>query len=178
MLNHPTASTTLPVRKPGRENQQLVGAVMNRHRKSVLPPWPDWTTRRLVKGHLRQELEKGFEFRLKKLSLELDTALQQVREESNNALVTGKTHLRKQRMEFFAASYNEIMEKFNDLSDRFLGGLDARFERLDKYKSPAIREKEEQRINRAVDTFVATLDQLIEEYRAIITEHVGHEDPL
>ncbi len=175
-MRRTTTSGNTLIHRPGRENQQLVVHTLNRHRKSIFPPWPDWTSRRLIRGHLRKELEKGFEFRLKKLSLELDTALHQVREEANHALVMGKTHLRKEQMEFFANTYNEMMERFNELSDRFLTGLDARFERLDKFKSPTIRKKEEQRIDRAVDTFLATLDELVEEYRAIITERVGHDE--
>lgn len=175
MLNNSTPQNAL-IRKPGQENQRLVVQTLERHRKSTLPQWPNWGSHKLIRGHLRKELEKGFEFQLKKLSLELDTALHQIREESNHALVTGKTHLRKEQMEFFATSYNEMMERFNELSDRFLEGLDARFERLGKFKSPTIKKKEEQRINRAVETFLDTLDQLIDEYRSIITERVGHDE--
>ena len=177
MLNN-TSSRNALVRKPGQENQRLVVHALDKHRKSTLPPWPDWTSHRLIRGHLRKELEKGFEFRLKKLSLELDSALHQVREESNHLLVMGKAHLRKEQMDFFATSYNDIMERFNRLSDRFLAGLDSRFERLEKYKNPVIRKKEEQRINRAVETFVTTLDQLVEDFRSIITERVGHDDSI
>jgi len=177
MLNAPPSGKSL-VHRPCRENQRLVVHTLERHRKSIFPAWPDWTSRKLIRGHLRKELEKGFEFRLKKLSLELDTALHQVREEANHALVMGKTHLRKEQMEFFANTYSEMMERFNELSDRFLAGLDSRFERLEKYKSPTIRKKEEQRIDRAVDTFLATLDQLVDEYRGIITERIGHDESL
>ncbi|RUM40515.1 MAG: hypothetical protein DSY80_10135 [Desulfocapsa sp.] len=157
------------------ENQILVGKTMERHRKAIFPPFPNLAQRKQVHGHLRKELEKGFEFRLKKLSLQLDTALHQVREESNHALVTGKTHLRKERMEFFAESYHEIVEKLNDLSDRFLTGLDGRFKRLEDFKTQVIRDREEQRLTKSVDDFLSTLDQLVDDYRNIISEHVDLE---
>ncbi len=178
MQNNAPATTPFPARRgaaAGQENQELVSATLDRHGRTVFPAFPDWTRRRQVRGYLRKELEKGFEFRLKQLSLELDTALHQVREESNHALVTAKAHLRRERMEFFAGSYNEMMERFNVLADRFLAGLDNRLDRLERYKSRTIREREEQRLNNAVNTFLATLDQLIDEYRAIISEQVDHE---
>lgn len=155
-----------------KENQALVAKTLDKYKKPAFPPLPDLALRRHAQSHLRKELEKGFEFRLKKLSLELDTALHQVREESNHALVTGKTRLRKERMEFFANSYHEVAEKFNDLSSRFLNNLDARFQRLEEFASPVIREREEQRLTKSVDDFLTTLDQLVDEYRNIIAEHV------
>ena len=78
-------------------------------------------------------------------------------------------------MEFFACTYNEMMERFNILSERFLTSLDERLIRLERFKSQSIREREEQRLNNAVDTFLGTLDQLVDEYRAIISEQVTHE---
>jgi len=155
-----------------KENQVLVEQTLDKHRKPVFPTLPDFAQRRMIQGHIRDELEIGFSFRMKKLSLELDTALHQVREESNHALVTGKAHLRKERMEFFANSYHEVVEKLNGLSDRFLSDLDGRFERLEKFKNQVIRDREEQRLNKSVDDFLGTLDQLVDEYKNIISEHV------
>ncbi|HFQ90148.1 MAG TPA: hypothetical protein ENK27_08715 [Desulfobulbus sp.] len=178
MQNNPPATTPYPPGRDGqagRENQDLVSDTLARHGRAPFPSFPDWTRRRQVRGYLRKELEKGFEFRLKRLSLELDTALHRVREESNHALVTAKAHLRRERMEFFAGSYHEMVERFNVLTERFLASLDNRLERLERYKSPVIREREEQRLNNAVTTFLATLDQLIDDYRAIISEQVDHE---
>ncbi len=107
--------------------------------------------------------------------MELDTALHRIREESNHCLVTAKAGLRKERMEFFADSYHEVAERFNVLTDRYLAGLDERFKRLEKFTSKTIREREEQRLSKSVDDFLSTLDQLIDEYRAIISEHIDHE---
>ncbi len=159
----------------GRENQVMVHRTLDRHSRGIFSSIPDLASRKLSKSHLRKELEKGFEYRLKRLSLELDTDLHQVREESNHILVNTKTQLRRERMEFFARSYNEVMERFNDLTERFLTRLDERLQRLDRYKSPVIREREEQRLSRSIDIFIATLDQLVEEYRSIISEQVNHE---
>ncbi len=178
MQHNTPATSPYPVRRgapAGQENQDLVSTTLARYSRTTFPNLPDWTRRRQVRGYLRKELEKGFEFRLRQLSLELDTALHQVREESNHALVTAKAHLRRERMEFFASSYNEMQEKFNVLADRFLASLDSRLERLERYRSRAIREREEQRLNNAVNTFLSTLDQLIDDYRAIISEQVDHE---
>jgi len=159
----------------GKTNQKFVHATLTNHRKKIFSAMPDWTRYRLVRGHLRQELEMGFDFRLRQLSLELDTALHQVREQCNHALVTGKAQLRKERMEFFADSYHDVTEQFNDLADRFLTDLDRRLERLEKYKSPVIRAREEERLTGSVDAFLNTLDQLVEEYRGIISEQVGRD---
>lgn len=155
-----------------KENQELVMSTLERHRKQPFPSFPDFAQKRMIQGHVRKELELGFGFRMKRLALELDTALHQVREESNHALVTGKAHLRKERMEFFASSYHEVVEKLNSLSDRFLSDLDTRFERLEKFSNQVIREREEQRLNKSVDDFLSTLDQLVDEYKHIISEHV------
>jgi len=177
MHNTTTATTMYPARKKScssQENQQLVKVTLARHAKPIFPGLPDWSSRRQVRGYLRKELEKGFEFRLKRLSLELDTALHKIREESNHSLVTTKAHLRRERMEFFANSYNEMLERFNVLVERFLASLDSRIDRLDKFKSKTIRNREEQRLNMAMENFLATLDQLIDEYREIISEQVGH----
>jgi hypothetical protein len=175
--SHTIAAPVANQSKTGRENQLLVVRTLDQHRKSFFPPLPNLPQRRMAQKHIRRELEKGFEFRLHKLSLELDTALHQIREESNHTLITGKAHLRKERMEFFANSYQAVVERFNELIDRFLVKLDARFERLERYKSRAIREREEQRLNKSADDFLSTLDQLIDDYRSIISEQVDHEQP-
>lgn len=168
------AMTTLPKgqHQAGRENQMLIHRALSKHQKPTFPTLPDFAQRRMIQGHLRKELERGFSFRLEKLSMELDTALHQVREESNHALVTGKARLRKERMEFFANTYHEVVEQLNNLTDRFLTDLDARFGRLETFKNRVIREREEQRLNKSVDNFLSTLDQLTDEYRDIISEHV------
>ena len=178
MLKQKSGNFPVPVNNhtnSNRENQLMVHRALGRHRKRIFPPLPDLARYRLVQGHLRKELEMGFAFRLKQLSLEQETALHQIREQCNQALVTGKTHLRKERMAFFADSYHEVVEQFNDLADRFLTDLDRRLQRLEKYRSQAIREREEARLESSVDNFLATLDQLVDEYRSIISEHIDHE---
>lgn len=159
----------------GRDNQKMVSLTLDKHRTPMFPSFPNFAQRKMIHGHLRKELEAGFNFRIKKLSMELDSALHQVREESNHALVTGKTRLRKERMEFFANSYHEVVENLNSLSDRFLSDIDERFAKLEKFKSKTIREREEQRLNKSVDDFLNTLDQLVDEYKNIISEHVDHK---
>ncbi len=157
----------------GRENQEFIGKTLVRHRRSVFATFPDFAQRKMIKNHIRQELKTGFDFRLQKLALELDTVLHQVREESNHTLVTGKARLRKERMEFFANSYHEVVEQLNSLSERFLDDLDRRYVKLEKFKNARIREREEKRLDKSVDDFLDTLDQLVDEYRHIIAEHVG-----
>ena len=83
MQNNPPATTPFQVRQGiriGQENQDLVKTTLARHGKPGFPSFPDWAQRRQIRGHLRKELEKGFEFRLKQLSMELDTALHRLRE--------------------------------------------------------------------------------------------------
>jgi len=178
LKNTPTTGYPVPKKNHpgiGSQNQETVNITLARYGNRSFPAMPDWSRRRRIRGHLRKELEKGFEFRLKRLSLELERALHQVREETNHALVMNKAHLRKERMEYFANSYNEMVERFNDLAEEFLRSLDSRFERLNRYKNDAIREREEMRLNNTVDTFLSSLDQLIDEYRSIISEQVDHQ---
>ncbi len=155
-----------------QENQQVVSRTLRRYRREGFPTIPDFAQKKMIQKHLRKELEMGFNYRMRKLSIELDTALHRVREESNHTLVTDKAHLRKERIEFFANSYHEVVEKLNTLSDNFLSDLDVRFTRLEKFGSKAIREREEQRLNKSVDDFLSTLDQLVDEYKNIISEHI------
>jgi len=176
--NKAIATRKTDQRQPGTDNQVMIYKALNDHRRPGFPSLPDFARRRMIQGHMRKELEKGFSFRLEKLSMELETSLQQIREESNHSLVTSKAKLRKERMQLFANTYHEVVEKLNELTERFLTDLDKRFERLQEYKSKVIREREEKRLNKSVDNFLTTLDQLTDEYREIISEHVGREKRL
>jgi hypothetical protein len=89
--------------------------------------------------------------------------------------VTGKTHLRQQRLEYFGQVYRKVEVSMSTLSDQFLQDMDERFKRLDQFSSDSIRQREQARLEKSVDDFLTTLDSLMDEFRNIIHENISHQ---
>ncbi|MGV6817094.1 MAG: hypothetical protein ACWA44_07455, partial [Thiotrichales bacterium] len=88
-------------------------------------------------------------------------------------LVTGKAQLRQQRAQSYTTVLRALEKDMNAVAEEFLEDIDQRLTRLEKYKSEVLREKEQLRLERSVDSFISMLDQLMEEFRQIISENVG-----
>jgi hypothetical protein len=139
--------------------------------------WPfNSKQRKVVQTHLMEELAQGFEHRRKALDMALETRLHSIREACNHVLVTGKTHLRQQRVEYFGDVYRDVEQRMNNLADEFLTDMDQRFERMKEYKSEVIRQREHQRLETSVENFLETMDVLMTEFRNIINEHIDHQE--
>jgi hypothetical protein len=136
---------------------------------------------RLVREHLAAELALGFEHRRAALGMVLESRLQSVREACNHVLVTGKTHLRQQRIDYFGQVYRELEGRMQHLADGFLAEADARYTRLEQIASDHLRERERARQEKAALDFLDTLDRLMDEFRAILSEsvqaHGGGREP-
>jgi septal ring factor EnvC (AmiA/AmiB activator) len=158
----------------GEDNEHLVLRTLGRHKQNIVPLIFDRKERILVKEHLLAELTVGFEHRRQALTMVLETPLHSVREACNHVLVTGKTHLRQQRLEYFGKVYRQVAEQMDTLSTDFLTGIDQRFQNLEKYKTQCIRDREQKRLEKSVDDFLDTLDQLLEEFRHIVSENIDH----
>jgi NADH dehydrogenase/NADH:ubiquinone oxidoreductase subunit G len=166
----------LPVEaaRRGEDAEQQVRLAMRRHRDSVLPALIDRREHKLVREHEAAELAIGFEHRRQALTMALESRLQSIREACNHVLVTGKTHLRQQRIEYFGEVYRQVEQRMNRLADDFLAEADRRFARIASIQSEHLRQREQQRQEKAAEDFFVTLDQLMAEFRSIISEHVDH----
>ena len=51
--------------------------------------------------------------------------------------------------------------------------MDKRIEALKDFKSDSIRKREKQRLEKSVNDFLGTIDQLMDEFRSIISEHIN-----
>ena len=160
----------------GEDNEHRVTQALERYQDSVIPGLPPRKERRLVREHLTAELRLGFEHRRAALGMVLETRLQSIREACNHLLVTGKTHLRRQRIEYFGEIYHQLEERLSRLADDYLKETDARFSRLETIKSDHLRRCEQQRLEKSADTFLSTLDALMDEFRSIVREHVERQD--
>jgi exonuclease VII large subunit len=177
--HNPTRDTSrLPeeTARKGDENEHRVLQALNRHGSAIMPGVFNRKERKLVRNYMMAELQQGFEQRRQALGLILETRLHSIREACNHLLVTGKTHLRQQRIEYFGSVYRQLAHELDHLSETFLGHMDDRFQKLETFKTPCIRRREQKRLEKSVDDFLDTLDQLMEEFRNIISENVDHND--
>ncbi|AGA89193.1 hypothetical protein Thimo_0323 [Thioflavicoccus mobilis 8321] len=158
----------------GDDNEQRVDQALRRHTESLLPAMLERGRHRLVREHLDTELALGFEHRRQALSMALESRLQSIREACNHLLVTGKAHLRRQRIEYFGEVYRQLEQRMSQLADDYLAEADTRFARIEGLKSEHLRQREQQRLERSADDFLATLDRLMDDFRAIISENVDH----
>jgi hypothetical protein len=162
----------------GNESEQQIASALARHQESGIAMMFNRKERKLVQDELVLELAQGFEHRRKAISMSLETRLHSIREACNHVLVTGKTHLRQQRIEYFGDVLRQVEQRMNALADDFLSDADQRFQRLDDYKSDDLKNRERLRLNKSVDDFLNTLDRLMDEFTSIINEHIDHQEPM
>jgi hypothetical protein len=160
----------------GEHSEQQVAHALQRYRSPTIPVLFNRKERKLVQDELVAELAQGFEHHRKAIGMALETRLHSIREACNHVLVTGKTHLRQQRLEYFGEVLRQVEKRMADLSEDFMQDTDERLEQLGKYRSEAIREREKARLEKSVDNFLETLDSLMEEFRNIINEHIDHNE--
>ncbi len=167
---------TLPVEasRRGEDSEVQVRQALRRHQESILPAILDRREHKQVREHMAAELAQGFEHRRQALSMALESRLQSIREACNHVLVTGKTHLRQQRIQHFGEVYRQLEQRMNALTDDYLAEADRRFTRIESIQSEHLRRREQQRQEKAADDFLTTLDMLMDEFRSILSEHVDH----
>ena len=158
----------------GEDSEHQVVHAMKRHATPAFPIFYNRKERRLVQEQLVAELAQGFEHRRKAVGMALETRLHSIREACNHVLVTGKTHLRQQRLEYFGDVLRQVERRMSELADDFLRDADQRFTRLEQYKSEEIRAREKQPLEKSIDGFLGTLDSLMDEFSSIIHEHIDH----
>ncbi len=175
-----TSTTMKPVpdEAEGRvsENEEMVQRAVVRHQDTIVPMMFNRKERQLVRDQLMAELDQGFTHRRQTLDLVLQTRLHSIQEACNHLLVTGKTELRQQRTAYFSRVYQQVFHDLDQLSNRFLAGLDERFQKLNTFQTDYIREREQKRLEKSVDDFLDTVDQLMDEFRHIVSENVDPEE--
>jgi hypothetical protein len=161
----------------GDDSEHQVGTAVRRHTESLWPALLNREEHRVVREHLARELALGFEHRHAALSMALESRLQSIREACNHMLVTGKTHLRQQRIDYFGSVYSQLEARMQQLADRYVAEADARYARLDEIRSEHLRERERARQEKSALDFLDTLDRLMDEFRSIIDESVDEHGP-
>lgn len=161
--------------RQGEDNEVRVQQALSRHNGRFTTMLAGRDERKMVQDNLMGELSKGFEHRRHALGMVLESRLHSIREACNHILVTGKTHLRQQRLEYFGQVYRKVEISMSTLSDQFLQDMDERFKRLDQFSSDSIRLREQARLEKSVDDFLTTLDSLMDEFRNIIHENISHQ---
>lgn len=160
------------VRAQAESSAARVDAVLEARSRSWLARlFPDAVDRE-VRQHQLAELQCGFEFRRRALQMAVETKLQAVEEMCNHVLVTGKSEVRRRRQEVFAEQRLKLQASLDALADRFHADMERRFEALEGMRNAILREREARRLERSVDEFHATLDQLAADFVAIIQEGV------
>jgi hypothetical protein len=174
----PTASAILE-REPKalqphmEHNTALVAQAMRRGHERLLARIFPSDADRALRSHELEQIQTGFEYRRRALRMAVETKLQAVEEMCNQVLVTGKAEIRRKRQEFFAEQKLTLQESMNGYSERFHTEMERRFTALEGLRHPHIREREEQRLLRAVDEFHEMLEQLGADFLAIIHEGVS-----
>jgi len=156
----------------GQDVDRQIGHALRRQTGSFLPALVNRQEHALVREHLAAELALGFEHRRAALGMVLESCLQAVREACNHVLVVGKTHLRQQRIDHFGQVYRQLESRIQALADGFLTEADARYVRLERIASEHLRARERARQEKAALDFLDTLDRLMDEFRAILSENV------
>jgi hypothetical protein len=155
------------------EAERRLGRTVARHTESVLPPLLNRDEHRIVREHLALELAQGFEHQRETMSLVMESRLQSIREACNHVLITGKTHLRQERIAYFSEVYRQLEARMQALADTYIADADIRFARLGAIAAKHLREREQRRQEKAALDFLDTLDALMDEFRGIIGETVG-----
>jgi len=154
-------------------NTSLVARTLDRPSQGFLARlFPDEVDE-IVQTHELAQLQTGFEYRRRALQMAVETKLQAVEEMCNHVLVTGKSEIRRKRQEFFAEQKLKLQESMNAYAERFHTDMERRFDAMAAMRHERIREREEQRLLRAVDEFHDMLDQLGREFLDIIREGVS-----
>jgi hypothetical protein len=156
----------------GEEAEHRLGATLRRHNESVLTRLTNPQEHRVVREHLAAELAQGFEYRRAALSLAMESRLQSIREACNHVLMTGKTQLRQERIDYFGQVYRQLETQLQELADAYIADADTRFARVEKIASEHLRERERARQKKSALDFLDTLDQLMDEFRGIIGETI------
>jgi hypothetical protein len=154
-------------------NSSLVADTIHRgHRQLLTRLFPSEMDRAL-RTHELEQVRTGFEYRQRALRMAVETKLQAIEELCNQALVTGKGEIRRKRQEFFAEQKLQLQATMNACTERFHAEMEQRFEAMDRLRVEYIRQREEQRLLRAVDEFHDMLEQLGADFLAIIHEGVS-----
>ena len=179
-LDHPKSDHTAIIdREPKAlaphldQNRVLVARAMQRDQEQFLLRLFPTEAEREVRRHELDQIKVGFDYRRRALHLAVETKLQAIEEKCNDVLVTGKAEMRRKRQEFFAEEKLKLVESMNDVVERFHAEITTRYEALDKQRIEAIRDREEQRLLRAIDQFHAMLEDLGKGFESIIHEGVS-----
>ncbi|MBK8640374.1 MAG: hypothetical protein IPN92_19575 [Chromatiaceae bacterium] len=160
----------------GNELEHQVGTALRRHTEALLPALLNRAEHRQVREHVARELALGFEHRRAALGMAMESRLQSIREACNHVLVTGKTHLRQQRITYFGEVYRDLEGRMQQLADTYLTEADARYQRLAEIHSEHLRNREAARQEKSAADFLDTLDRLMDEFRSIISENIDRPD--
>ncbi len=160
------------LRAPVADNSALVDSALAAHRQNFLLRLFPNDQERAVRGHELDQIKAGFEFRRRALQMAVETKLQAMEEMCNHVLVTGKSEIRRQRQEFFAEQQLKLQTAMDQHAERFNTRLERRLAELQRYQNPQLRQREEQRLLRALDQFHEMIEQLSQDFMAIIHEGV------
>lgn len=155
------------------QNRMLVARAMQRDQEQFLLRLFPNEAEREVRRHELDQIKVGFDYRRRALHLAVETKLQAIEEKCNDVLVTGKAEMRRKRQEFFAEEKLKLVESMNQVVERFHAEITKRFDALETQRIEAIRDREEQRLLRAVDQFHAMLEDLTANFESIIHEGVS-----
>ena len=115
-----------------------------------------------IAAHEGELLRAGFEYRRRVVEMAVEARLQAMEEACNHALVTGKAMIRRERQEFFGRELLRMRRRMDEYAESFNRDIDARFTAIDKYRNAHLRQREEERLLRAVDQFHGLLERLSE----------------
>jgi len=148
--------------------------VMDKGASSPLAMFMSPAQRELAREAATKELEKGFEYRHESMAMALELRLQSFREACNQVLVNGKASLRQQRLQYFTETYAQVERHLNRLTEEFLEELDGRFDRIARFRNELLRQRETRRLEKRLDDFLNTFDELMSHFASILNEEIGH----
>ena len=152
-------------------NSALVAQTVQRANHGLLARLFPGELERAVTTHEREQVQLGIEFRRRALKMAVETKLQSIEELCNHTLITGKSEIRRKRHEFFAEQTLKLQATMDACADRFSEEIERRYERLANLRNDTLRTREAARLEKAVEGFYATLDQLSEEFLGILREN-------
>lgn len=172
---HPQRPTAAPqdLHREVDHNNALVDQTLAQQPNSLMARLFPHHNQTAIGEFQQAQLEIGFDYRKRALEMAVETKLQAVEELCNHLLVTGKSETRRRRQEFFAEQKLKLQQAMDKSADSFNQDMEQRFERLNGYQVPQVRQREEQRLLTAIDQFHDMLDQMGREFMDIIQEGVS-----
>jgi hypothetical protein len=179
-----SGNSTLATPYPGEDKNRLAGQVTSvesgtlsvvDRKNGMLDRWfPTSESKAKAEGQLAL-IKTETEFRERMLLMLRDSQLQTMRENYDVYLKQLKVEGRGSIAVHIAKKLADLQTAISEQTDRVIGELQQRHQKLDEIKISSIRAREEQRLDHVLDSFYSTTQKLVNDFTNIVHEDVKSE---